>query len=126
MIGCDGRGGFRFDQGPPIIYSGVAPSPCRGGGSEREGPFRKATTSAYRERRAPMKLYVDLDGDRHYLLTDDGEAVYVDDLKEEGRDTEMLDRLIESAKARRKRFKRTKVAGSVEVETFGPEEDIQA
>ncbi|MCL4531720.1 MAG: hypothetical protein M1582_00760 [Actinobacteria bacterium] len=70
-----------------------------------------------------MKLYVDLNGDRHYLLTDDGEAVYVDDLKEEGRDTEMIDRLIDAARFRRRGSKPTRVAGSLEIETFGPEEE---
>ena len=44
-----------------------------------------------------MKLYVDLKGDRHFLMTDDGEAVYVEDLEEDGRDTEYLEQTIESA-----------------------------
>ncbi|MHB0868356.1 MAG: hypothetical protein ACYC66_06875 [Chloroflexota bacterium] len=65
-----------------------------------------------------MKLYVDLNGDRHYLMTDDGEAVYVDDLKEEGRDTEFIDQVIDAARYRRRGPKRTRVAGSLEVETF--------
>jgi hypothetical protein len=69
-----------------------------------------------------MKLYVDLNGDRHYLLTDDGEAVYVEDLKAEGSDTEMIDRLIDSAKFRRRGSKPPRVAGSVEIETFGAED----
>lgn len=70
-----------------------------------------------------MKLYVDLNGDRHYLLTDDGEAVYVDDLKEDGRDTEMIDRLIDAAKFRPGRAKPPRVAGSLEIETFGPQDE---
>lgn len=44
-----------------------------------------------------MKLYVDLDGEQPYLVTDDGEATYVDDLREEGRDTEILDKAILAA-----------------------------
>ncbi|MGE5618124.1 MAG: hypothetical protein ACM3US_02575 [Sphingomonadaceae bacterium] len=71
-----------------------------------------------------MKLYVDLNGDRHYLMTDDGEAVYIDDLKEEGRDTEFIDQVIDSARYRRGP-KRTRVAGSLEVETFGAGRDEQ-
>ncbi len=48
-----------------------------------------------------MKLYVDAKGDRHYLVTDDGEAVYVEDLEEDGRDTELLEQTVEVAKRRR-------------------------
>jgi hypothetical protein len=48
-------------------------------------------------RSVTMKLYVDTKGDRHYLVTEDGEAVYVDDLQEDGRDTEYLEQAIESA-----------------------------
>ena len=70
-----------------------------------------------------MKLYVDLNGDRHYLLTDDGEAVYVDDLKEEGRDTELIDQVIDAARFRRRGARKTRVGGSLEVETFGPKEE---
>ena len=69
-----------------------------------------------------MKLYVDMNGDRHYLLTDDGEAVYVDELKEEGRDTEFIDDLIDATRYRRQG---SRVAGSVEIETFGPSEEEQ-
>lgn len=49
-----------------------------------------------------MKLYVDVDGDRHYLVTDDGEAVYVDELQEDGRDTELLDQAIDAARRKRR------------------------
>ncbi len=70
-----------------------------------------------------MKLYVDLNGDRHYLLTDDGEAVYVDDLKEEGRDTELIDQVIEKARYGRRGSRRARVTGSLEVETFGPSQE---
>ncbi len=43
-----------------------------------------------------MKLYIDVDVDQPYLVTDDGEAVYVDDLREDGRNTEYLDQTVES------------------------------
>lgn len=70
-----------------------------------------------------MKLYVDLNGDRHYLLTDDGEAVYVDELREDGRDTEYIDHAIEAARLRRRGPKPVEAAGSLQVETFGPEQE---
>ncbi len=69
-----------------------------------------------------MKLYVDLSGDRHYLVTDDGEAVYVDDLKEEGRDTEYIDQAIEVAQRHRRGPLSGRVPGSIEVEIFDSEE----
>ena len=37
-----------------------------------------------------MKLYIDVDRDEPYLVTDDGEAVYVEELREDGRDTGYL------------------------------------
>ncbi len=49
-----------------------------------------------------MKLYVDRKGERHYLVTDDGETAYVDELEEEGRVTEYLEQAIEDATRRRK------------------------
>ncbi|MGI5837510.1 MAG: hypothetical protein ACOX87_13615 [Chloroflexota bacterium] len=49
-----------------------------------------------------MKLYVDVNGDRHYLVTDDGEAVYVDELQEDGRDTELLEQTIDAARQKRR------------------------
>ncbi len=73
-----------------------------------------------------MRLYVDLNGDRHYLMTDDGEAVYVDELKEEGRDTEYIDQAIELARVRRRGAKPARTAGSLEIETFGPGEEEPA
>jgi len=68
-----------------------------------------------------MKLYVDLNGERHFLVTDDGEAVYVDELKEEGRDTEYLEDAIENAMSHRVPSRMAQATGSMEVETFGPE-----
>lgn len=59
-----------------------------------------------------MKLYVDVNGDRHYLVTDDGEAVYVDDLQEDGRDTEYLEQTIEVARRRRKPLKGAQALGA--------------
>jgi hypothetical protein len=47
-----------------------------------------------------MKLYIDVDVDQPYLVTDDGESVYVDDLREDGRDTEYLDRTVEEVSRR--------------------------
>ncbi len=73
-----------------------------------------------------MRLYVDLNGDRHYVMTDDGEAVYVDELKEEGRDTEFIDQAIEAARVRRRGSKPARLAGSLEIETFGPRQEEQA
>lgn len=72
-----------------------------------------------------MKLYVDLNGERHFLVTDDGEAVYVDELKEEGRDTEYLDQAIDDAMSHRVASRMARATGSIEVETFGPEVDEQ-
>jgi hypothetical protein len=37
-----------------------------------------------------MRLYVDVDGDDPYLVTDDGELAYFEEIWEEGRDTEQL------------------------------------
>ena len=70
-----------------------------------------------------MKLYVDLKGDRHFLVTEDGEAVYVDELQEEGRDTEYLEQAIEDAWRRPKKAKAGKRAKPLEVETFGSDRD---
>lgn len=64
-----------------------------------------------------MKLYVDVNGDRHYLVTDDGEAVYVDDLQEDGRDTELLEQAIEVAKRRRRGARAVRSADMLELET---------
>jgi hypothetical protein len=58
---------------------------------------RAAGTPPCTVRSVAMKLYVDLKGERHYLVTEDGEAVYVDDLQEDGRDTEYLDQAIDAA-----------------------------
>ena len=68
-----------------------------------------------------MKLYVDLKGDRHYLVTDDGEAVYVDELREDGRDMGFLDQAIEAARRRRRGRRPQRSVGAIEVETFGSE-----
>jgi len=68
-----------------------------------------------------MKLYVDLNGDRHFLMTEDGEAVYVEELQEEGRDTEYLEQAIEAAWRRPSRAKTARVAKSLDIETFGSE-----
>lgn len=65
-----------------------------------------------------MKLYVDVNGDRHYLVTDDGEAVYVDDLQEDGRDTELLEQTIAAARNRRIRARTTRATRSLESESF--------
>ncbi|HEX2922933.1 MAG TPA: hypothetical protein VHS28_02765 [Chloroflexota bacterium] len=72
-----------------------------------------------------MKLYVDLNGERHFLVTDDGEAVYVDELKEEGRDTEYLDHAIKQAMRHRVASRMARATGSIDVETFGPETEEQ-
>jgi hypothetical protein len=70
-----------------------------------------------------MKLYVDLKGDRHYLVTEDGEAVYVDDLQEDGRDTEYLAQAIESAWRRPRTQRQTRptknpLDAAMEIEVF--------
>lgn len=70
-----------------------------------------------------MKLYVDLNGDRHYLLTDDGEAVYVDELQEDGRDTEYLSYAIEAARRGRRVSGVGGALKPLDVETFGPESE---
>ncbi len=62
-----------------------------------------------------MKLYVDLKGERHYLVTDDGEAVYVDELEEDGRATEFLEEAIDVA-SRRRRGKASRTPEIVEME----------
>ncbi len=67
-----------------------------------------------------MKLYVDQKGDRHYVVTDDGESVYVEELEEDGRITEHLEETIDAAERRRRR-KPSKTLGVVELETFGSE-----
>ncbi len=41
-----------------------------------------------------MKLYIDVDHDEPYLVTDDGEAVYVEELREDGRDTDYLNQTV--------------------------------
>ena len=41
-----------------------------------------------------MKLYIDVERDEPYLVTDDGESVYVEELWEDGRDTEQLNQTI--------------------------------
>lgn len=41
-----------------------------------------------------MKLYIDVDRDEPYLVTDDGEAVYVEELREDGRDTGLLNQSV--------------------------------
>ncbi|HEX9015620.1 MAG TPA: hypothetical protein VF960_06405 [Chloroflexota bacterium] len=41
-----------------------------------------------------MKLYIDVDREDPYLVTDDGEAVYVEELREEGRDTDYLNQTV--------------------------------
>ncbi len=65
-----------------------------------------------------MKLYVDLRGDRHYVVTDDGEATYVEELEEDGRITGYLEEAIDAAD-RRRRGKLARKPDAVEVETFG-------
>ena len=42
-----------------------------------------------------MKLYIDVDHDDPYLVTDDGEAVYVEELREDGRDTGYLNQTVD-------------------------------
>lgn len=64
-----------------------------------------------------MKLYVDVNGDRHYLVTDDGEAVYVDELLEDGRDTELLDQTIDAARQQR-RIKAQRILNSLKTKSL--------
>ena len=65
-----------------------------------------------------MKLYVDVNGDRHYLVTDDGEAVYLDELQEEGRDTELLEQAIKEASRRRLKKKAIHITNPTKTEPF--------
>ncbi len=55
-----------------------------------------------------MKLYVDVDRDEPYLVTDDGESVYVEELREDGRDTGYLNQAV-SRKIGAKAGRRTRL-----------------
>lgn len=67
-----------------------------------------------------MKLYIDVDVDQPYLVTDDGEAVYVDDLREDGRNTEYLDQAVESV-SRWVAGRKSRQARPVEVDELDPD-----
>jgi len=67
-----------------------------------------------------MKLYIDVDVDQPYLVTDDGESVYVDDLREDGRNTEYLDQTVEAVSRWRAASKRRQ-ARPVEVDELDPD-----
>lgn len=61
-----------------------------------------------------MKLYIDVDREDPYLVTDDGEAVYVEELREDGRDTDYLNQTV----SRRVGLRPNRWAAE-----FGPEDD---
>ncbi len=68
-----------------------------------------------------MKLYLDTKGERHYLLTDDGEAVYVDDLEEDGRLSEQLEQAINAAERGRRSLRGRRALGSLEEGSYVPD-----
>ena len=67
-----------------------------------------------------MKLYIDVDVDQPYLVTDDGESVYVDDLREDGRNTEYLDQAVETA-SRWQATRKSRQSRPVEVDELDPD-----
>lgn len=67
-----------------------------------------------------MKLYIDVDVDQPYLVTDDGESVYVDDLREDGRNTEYLDQAVESV-SRWQATRKSRQSRPVEVDELDPD-----
>ncbi len=67
-----------------------------------------------------MKLYIDVDVDQPYLVTDDGEAVYVDDLREDGRNTDYLDQAVESV-SRWRAVRKSRQSRPVEVDELDPD-----
>ena len=72
-----------------------------------------------------MRLCVDLNGDSHYVMTEEGETVYVDDLQEDGRDSEYLELAISTARQRVKGTEAVHSAGDMAIETFeSPDEPL--
>ncbi len=67
-----------------------------------------------------MKLYIDVDVDLPYLVTDDGESVYVDDLREDGRNTDYLDQVVEEVSRRKAAF-RSQQPRPVEADELDPD-----